>query len=170
MSDCQKFNLDSPRCAWQVTDFAGGTNCKHCFCVLSVFESHFMCNVCSCSFAVDYLLCERSLSLPPRRVALVERVVRPHHCLAQYAVWILTTAWGLRLSLYLLMRILKIGMILRKFDLWSRVVSLLNLFAGEDKRFDDKRNSCLKFGAFWVFQGGKGVKRSTCGNLKCLVQ
>lgn len=39
--------------------------------------------------------------------------------------------WGLRLSGYLFYRILKIG---------------------EDKRFDETRNNCLKFLGFWIYQ------------------
>jgi len=49
----------------------------------------------------------------------------------QIAVSVLASCWGLRLSGYLLYRILKIG---------------------EDARFDDKRNDFCKFFAFWVFQ------------------
>lgn len=55
------------------------------------------------------------------------------YSIRQILVTAFVVTWGIRLSGYLLYRILKIG---------------------EDKRFDDKRNSCVKFGAFWTFQVG----------------
>lgn len=49
----------------------------------------------------------------------------------QILVTVCVVVWGLRLSGYLLYRIIKIG---------------------EDQRFDDKRNDPLKFLGFWIFQ------------------
>ena len=49
----------------------------------------------------------------------------------QSLITVCIVLWGLRLSGYLLYRIVKIG---------------------EDDRFDDKRSNPLKFAIFWIFQ------------------
>ncbi len=57
----------------------------------------------------------------------------------QIAITVCVTLWGLRLSGYLFYRILKIG---------------------EDRRFDDLRENCLKFAGFWLFQVGNKRKQN----------
>ena len=51
--------------------------------------------------------------------------------LVQTLLWLFVSLWALRLGAYLLSRIIKIKV---------------------DHRFDDKRNSFFKFGAFWLLQ------------------
>lgn len=64
-------------------------------------------------------------------LALVTLALAQTFHVRQIVTTVCIVVWGLRLSGYLLFRIIKIG---------------------EDKRFDDKRTNCLKFGLFWVFQ------------------
>lgn len=64
-------------------------------------------------------------------VALVSLFFGEPKSARQIVVTALVCTWGLRLSLFLLFRIL----------LW-----------GEDRRFDDKRNNIFTFAVFWIFQ------------------
>lgn len=64
-------------------------------------------------------------------LALLTFFLAQTYAIRQIVMTVFVCLWGLRLSGYLLYRILKIG---------------------EDNRFDDKRQSCVKFGVFWTFQ------------------
>ena len=91
-----------------MTDFAGGTN----FVVLAVLT---LC------LGEQYHW---------RQVSTVQYSTVQYHW-RQVAVTAAVGLWGLRLSGYLLYRILKIG---------------------EDDRFDDKRSDPVRFAFFWTFQ------------------
>ncbi|XP_014673788.1 PREDICTED: uncharacterized protein LOC106814040 [Priapulus caudatus] len=64
-------------------------------------------------------------------LAILTFVLAQTYDTRQIIVTTFVCVWGIRLSGYLLYRILKIG---------------------EDRRFDDKRENLLKFAAFWIFQ------------------
>merc|ERR1711874_537732 len=64
-------------------------------------------------------------------LALTTMVLSGTYQWRQIAATAAVTLWGLRLSGYLLYRIIKIG---------------------EDSRFDDKRSDPLRFAIFWIFQ------------------
>ncbi|KAK9115327.1 hypothetical protein Syun_022124 [Stephania yunnanensis] len=64
-------------------------------------------------------------------LAILTIVVKGSWHFRQVVLTVLVVLWGLRLGLFLLMRILQ----------W-----------GEDKRFDDKRDNLGKLAVFWIFQ------------------
>ncbi|KAG6549943.1 hypothetical protein Mapa_008454 [Marchantia paleacea] len=64
-------------------------------------------------------------------IAILTFLLRGTYYFRQVILTTFVIVWGLRLGLFLLLRILN----------W-----------GEDKRFDDKRNDLCKFALFWVFQ------------------
>ena len=64
-------------------------------------------------------------------LAILTLVLAEQYHWRQIAITVCVILWGLRLSGYLLYRIIKIG---------------------EDDRFDDKRSNPLRFLGFWTFQ------------------
>ncbi|XP_013409993.1 uncharacterized protein LOC106173404 isoform X2 [Lingula anatina] len=64
-------------------------------------------------------------------LALLTFLLAQTYTVRQIVITVLVCVWGIRLSGYLLYRIIKIG---------------------EDSRFDDRRDSCLRFAGFWTFQ------------------
>jgi steroid 5-alpha reductase family enzyme len=88
----------------------------------------FFLVACSCKFdkVTDFAGGTNFVALAVLSFALAET----YHW-RQILVTVFVIIWGLRLSGYLLYRIIKIG---------------------EDKRFDDKRSDPVRFAIFWVFQ------------------
>ncbi|XP_076470530.1 uncharacterized protein LOC143300620 [Babylonia areolata] len=103
-------------------------NLAICAIVTVAMQFTFFLIACSCKFdkVTDFAGGTNFVVL-----AVLTFVLADTYSFRQILVTVCVVVWGLRLSGYLLYRIIKIG---------------------EDNRFDDKRDNCLKFAAFWIFQ------------------
>lgn len=64
-------------------------------------------------------------------IALLSYFLHPQYYVRQTVILAMVSVWGCRLGAYLLYRVIK---------------------RGKDERFDELRQSCVKFFAFWVYQ------------------
>ena len=96
--------------------------------VTVIMQFCFFLVACSCKFdkVTDFAGGTNFVAL-----AVLTFILAETYHWRQILITIFVISWGLRLSGYLLYRIIKIG---------------------EDKRFDDKRSNPLRFAIFWVFQ------------------
>ncbi|KAH3896917.1 uncharacterized protein LOC127864492 [Dreissena polymorpha] len=103
-------------------------NLALCAIVTAGMQFSFFLVACSCKFdkVTDFAGGTNFVVL-----ALLTFLMAQTWAARQIMVTTCIIVWGVRLSGYLLYRIIKIG---------------------EDKRFDDKRDSCLAFAGFWTFQ------------------
>ena len=103
-------------------------NLAICAIVTIVMQFSFFLVACTCKFdkVTDFAGGTNFVVL-----AVLTMVLAGTYHWRQILVTVFVIIWGLRLSGYLLYRIIKIG---------------------EDKRFDDKRSDPLKFAIFWIFQ------------------
>ena len=103
-------------------------NLAICAIVTIVMQFSFFLVACTCKFdkVTDFAGGTNFVVL-----AVLTMVLAGTYHWRQILVTVFVIIWGLRLSGYLLYRIIKIG---------------------EDKRFDDKRSDPIKFAIFWIFQ------------------
>jgi len=103
-------------------------NLSICAIVTVVMQFSFFLVACSCKFdkVTDFAGGTNFVVL-----ALLTFFLAETYQWRQILVTVCVVLWGLRLSGYLLYRIIKIG---------------------EDDRFDDKRSNPIKFAGFWIFQ------------------
>jgi len=103
-------------------------NLSICAIVTVAMQFSFFLVACTCKFdkVTDFAGGTNFVVL-----AVLTMVLAGTYQWRQIVATVCVVAWGLRLSGYLLYRIIKIG---------------------EDDRFDDKRSDPLKFAGFWIFQ------------------
>jgi len=99
-----------------------------CLLVTILMQFSFFLVACTCRFdkVTDFAGGTNFVAL-----AVLTFLLSGTYSWRQILVTSMVVTWGLRLSGYLLYRIIKIG---------------------EDDRFDDKRSNPLKFAGFWIFQ------------------